>query len=174
MDPWDAAAPGYDGAMRLAGWRQAQRAFVAGLSGTVLDMGCGTGFVATLLGHRCVGLDRNPAMLARARGPVVVADAAAAPFADAAFDTVISTAFLGLLDPDRRGRVLPEMARVTRGEIRVLEPVAGHTRWPWLALSRRPLEPAEFAAAGLEVLSVGPARYLGVYAAVTARRSHLT
>jgi hypothetical protein len=63
------------------------------------------------------------------------------------------------------------MARVTRGEVRVLEPVAGHTRRSWLALARRPLEPAEFAAAGLEVLNVGPARYLGVYAVVTARRS---
>ena len=50
----------------------------------------------------------------------------------------------------------------------MLEPVAGHTRWPLLALSRRPLELEEFRLAGLHVTGVGPQRYLGVYTTVCA------
>lgn len=170
MDPWTVTAGGYDAAMWLSGWHRAQRSFAADLTGTVLDMGCGTAYLATLLGDRYVGLDRSLTMLVRAPGRVVAAEAAAAPFGDAAFDTVISTGFLGLLDVGTRAAVLSQMARVTRGRVRVLEPVARHTRWPLLALARHPLGLEEFTRAGLEVTGVGPLRYAGVYTTVCATR----
>ena len=118
----------YDG---LADWYDAR--FVAGAephqpglldllgpgSGPCLDIGCGTGRNFETIrasGRSVVGVDYSADQLRLARtrtdGPLMVADAAVLPFADASFDTAmvmwIST------DVDDFGKVLREATRVLR------------------------------------------------------------
>lgn len=90
----------------------------------VLDVACGTGIVARLAAPRLgptgriVGLDLNPAMLAVARSNAPLGaniewkqgDAAALPFADAAFDVVLCQQGLQFF-PDKAA-ALREMHRV--------------------------------------------------------------
>ena len=83
-----------------------------------LDLGCGEGRLArdlTVLGHDVVAVDVSPTMVAAARQagpqiPAVLADAAALPFADAAFDLVV--AFMSLQDVDAMEHAVAESARV--------------------------------------------------------------
>ena len=165
---WSRVAAFYDPLMRLSGWHRAQAAFGEGLT-EVLDVGCGTAFLGSVVGPGYIGVDREVVMLARARAPrVVAAEARLLPFRDHSVDTVVSTGFLGLMPPGVRARILLEMARVCRRDVRVLEPIAGLTRASALTLSRTPIQPAEFAAAGLQA-TIGPPVYYGLYAPVVAR-----
>jgi SAM-dependent methyltransferase len=83
-----------------------------------LDVGCGEGRLArdlAGLGHRVVGVDASVAMIEAARAgggnvEYVVADAAALPFRDQAFDLVV--AFMSLQDIDDMPRAVAEVARV--------------------------------------------------------------
>lgn len=83
-----------------------------------LDLGCGEGRVArdlTVLGHTVVGVDAAPAMVEAARGAepgfdVQLADAAALPFEEGAFDLVV--AFMSLQDIDDMEGAMRESARV--------------------------------------------------------------
>jgi SAM-dependent methyltransferase len=83
-----------------------------------LDLGCGEGRVSRFLrslGHRVAGADASPTMVRLAAGhpdaePAVVADAAALPFRDAAFDLVV--AYMCLHDIDPMPQALAEGARV--------------------------------------------------------------
>ena len=80
-----------------------------------LDLGCGEGRVGRALGqlgHRVVGVDSSPGMvqLAAEFQEAVVADAAALPFEDGAFDLV--TAFMSLMDMDDPDAAIRETARV--------------------------------------------------------------
>ncbi|MFI7068328.1 class I SAM-dependent methyltransferase [Kribbella sp. NPDC050124] len=118
----------YDG---LADWYEER--FVAGAethqpglldllgpgSGACLDIGCGTGRnfeTIRATGRSVVGVDYSADQLrvahTRTDGPLMVADAAALPFADASFETAmvvwIST------DVDDFGQVLREAVRVLR------------------------------------------------------------
>src|SRR5690606_19863864 len=125
MDVGTLLAPVYDPLMRLCGWTPAQRAVLPSSGGSVLDVGCGPARLADAAHGPYVGVDVRLAMLTRAHGPdLVCADAAALPFPNRTFDTVVSTAFLGLLSPDRRHPILCEMARVCTHRIRILEPVS--------------------------------------------------
>ena len=88
-------------------WRVWQRLVIPRLVGAdVLEVGCGTGtLLADMVeeGYRCSAIDQSPAMLAATRDelrhrrlpleetPVVQASAQRLPFADAAFDSVVST-----------------------------------------------------------------------------------
>jgi ubiquinone/menaquinone biosynthesis C-methylase UbiE len=111
----------------LADWR---RALTRGLSGRVLEIGCGTGRNLAVYGPgaRPVALDPDPVVLGRARArapstPLVAATAEALPFADGSFGTVVSSlAFCSVPDP---ARGLAEVRRVLRpdGELRMLEHV---------------------------------------------------
>lgn len=168
MSLWARAASLYDPVMRVSGWRRAQAQFGQGLQ-EVLDVGCGTAYLAKVVGPGYTGVDRELAMLRRTAGSprVVIGDARALPFGDDSFDVVISTGFLGLLPASTRAEVLSEMTRVGRREIRVLEPVAGVTRAARLALSRHPVAIDELRAVGLDPV-VGPRRYFGLYAVVVA------
>lgn len=88
----------------------------------LLEIGCGSGrwlrfLVALGADPRNVrGIDLDPARLTVAGGsgaPVVAADAAQLPFADAGFDLVLqSTVLSSILDPVVRSAVAAEMLRV--------------------------------------------------------------
>jgi SAM-dependent methyltransferase len=83
-----------------------------------LDLGCGEGRVSRYLrslGHRVAGADAAPTMVRLAAGhrdaaPAVLADAAALPFRDEAFDLVV--AHMCLHDMDRMPEAVAEVARV--------------------------------------------------------------
>jgi ubiquinone/menaquinone biosynthesis C-methylase UbiE len=96
----------------------------------VLDVGCGTGFLALQLaglGHRAIGVDGTEAMLllARAKASQVglevdfrLADAAELPFAPASFDLVVERHVIWTL-PDPAA-ALADWARVLRPGGRLL------------------------------------------------------
>ncbi len=80
-------------------------------SGRVLDLGCGDGHLARLIGDRCVGIDLSLDELARAGGvPVVQGRAQALPFPDGAFDACVSHLAFMLFDDIER--VVAELGRV--------------------------------------------------------------
>ncbi|TMM31702.1 MAG: methyltransferase domain-containing protein [Actinobacteria bacterium] len=117
---YDGIADWYDGYNEAAaGSHGAELARLLGPgTGRCLDLGCGTGQYAEVIrstGRVPVGLDRSADQLrlARRRVPAAVhADAAALPFADAAFPTVV--AMWVSTDVDDFGAVLREAARVLR------------------------------------------------------------
>ncbi|HUE87360.1 MAG TPA: methyltransferase domain-containing protein [Vicinamibacterales bacterium] len=84
----------------------------------VLDVGCGTGRYMQLLaalGAQVIGIDRSPAMLARARAcaaALAQGDMMALPVAPAACDVVVSG--LCLMDVTDLDAVIAEFARVLR------------------------------------------------------------
>lgn len=129
---WRPLTPLYDGLLRLGG---RERAFKARLisqgeiqpTEAVLDLGCGTGTLAIevkrLRSAHVVGLDGDPEMLRRARAKACRAGLSLRfdeglswnlPYADAAFDVVLSTLFFHHLDPLGRSRTLAEVVRVLK------------------------------------------------------------
>ena len=122
-----------------------QRAFVerAALRAgqRVLEIGCGTGNVTLLAKQACpgaqvVGLDPDVRALARARDKAARAEldvrfeegfADALPFADAAFDVVLSSFMWHHLPPDVQRATLRELLRVLApgGKLQLLDFVRG-------------------------------------------------
>jgi ubiquinone/menaquinone biosynthesis C-methylase UbiE len=111
-----------------------ERARPIGPSDRILDLGCGTGIVARVLHERLgaaasvAGVDASPAMLAKARSCApdvdwVDGDAAALPFADAAFELVLCQHML---------QFVPERAAVLREVRRVLSPGGRFLASTWL------------------------------------------
>jgi SAM-dependent methyltransferase len=98
-----------------------------------LDLGCGEGRVArdlAALGHRVIGIDRSPTLVAAAAAAasvVVLTDAVDLPVRDRGVDLVI--AFMSLHDMDDPARALLEVARVLqpggRAVIAVVHPING-------------------------------------------------
>lgn len=188
---WTLVAPAYDRSVALVGWHRWQDDLVADVErGSVLEVGCGPAHLARSLlarGVAYVGLDRNAAMVTQARRAVgswapgkcriVRADVTAMPFRSASFDVVVSTGLLGLLTVPVRRVALQEIARVSRGDVRLLEPFARPDapirarRSRVIALVRdRPLALDELIEAGLEPEVRGRALLAGVYSAVRATR----
>ena len=98
-------------------------------SGSVLDVGCGTGALAQRLsarGYRVVGADPSEGMLEvmRARAPeiqAVHASGSALPFAAAQFDLVVTVATLHhIATAEEVRRTLAEMVRVCRAGGRIV------------------------------------------------------
>jgi SAM-dependent methyltransferase len=91
---------------------------VAGLSSArTLDVACGSGFLTQHLRGVVVGLDQSPAMVALAQsrlpdGVAMVGDALDLPFADGAFDRVLTGHFYGHLPPSEREAFLAQARRV--------------------------------------------------------------
>jgi demethylmenaquinone methyltransferase/2-methoxy-6-polyprenyl-1,4-benzoquinol methylase len=103
------------------GWQQEVAevvALVAGLApARTLDVACGTAYLTRHLRGYVVALDQSPAMVAIAQrrlpdGLAVAGDGLAPPFADDAFDRVLTGHFYGHLPPDERGRFLAGARRV--------------------------------------------------------------
>jgi SAM-dependent methyltransferase len=152
------------------GWHVARYAFAAGLvggragGGTVLDIACGTGYGARLLGQRggrrVVGADVDlPALAAaRAAGPVAAADGARLPFRSGAFDAVVTMETIEHLKA--RAAFVGELARVLApGGLLVLStpnalhsrPVDGVPANPFHVHEYLPDELVEELAAGFDV-----------------------
>lgn len=102
-------------------WRFHREPFLSSLLAPgrlTLDVGCGEGRVTRDLrerGHRVIGVDLAPSMIAAAReadpdGDYVEADAAAMPFEDGAADLAI--AFMTLMDMDDMPAAVREIGRV--------------------------------------------------------------
>jgi ubiquinone/menaquinone biosynthesis C-methylase UbiE len=90
-----------------------------------LDVACGSGFLTRHLQGVVVGVDQSAKMVALAqsrlpRGVAIVADALDLPFADKAFDRVITSHFYGHLPPDERHAFLAEARRLA-GELIVID-----------------------------------------------------
>jgi demethylmenaquinone methyltransferase/2-methoxy-6-polyprenyl-1,4-benzoquinol methylase len=111
-------------------WRRAAVAALGEASGTrVLDLGCGTGRLGTLLAprHRVIGLDVSGAMLREARGQaagwigLVQGSAFRLPFSDASFDAATSAFVLRNLDD--LPKAFAELARVVApgGKVSLLD-----------------------------------------------------
>jgi ubiquinone/menaquinone biosynthesis C-methylase UbiE len=186
---WTLVAPVYDRSVGLVGWHRRQEALLAEVArGRVLEVGCGPAHLAKGLmarGVDYVGLDRNAAMVARARraigrwgpgrGLVVRADVTAIPFRDGSFDVVVATGLLALLTVPVRRAALREIVRVCRREVLLLEPLLGTGGAARLAGSRvvalvrdRPLALEELVEVGLEPEVRGRAVVAGVYSPVRA------
>ncbi|MEN3028942.1 MAG: methyltransferase domain-containing protein [Aquificaceae bacterium] len=94
------------------------------VSGTVLDLGCGTGFLSEGL-QKVVGVDIAMGMLRVYRerfGKVVLGDAHNLPFKDRSFDAVLSNFALHWTQIERS---IPEAVRVCRGLFICALPVEG-------------------------------------------------
>jgi SAM-dependent methyltransferase len=113
-----ARAPGHD-----SFWRHHREQFSRLLppaGALTLDIGCGEGRLARHLrseGHRVIGVDASPSLIAAARSAdpaihFVRADAAALPLADACAD--LSIAFMSLQDVEAMPAAVREAARVLR------------------------------------------------------------
>jgi SAM-dependent methyltransferase len=155
----------------LDAWRAK---LVAGLRGTVVEIGCGTGaMMRHFAGCDVIGVEPDAAFAARAQNyaRVISGTAEAIPLADASADAAVSA--LVLCSVPSAARACRELARVVRpgGEVRLLEHVRSPGRLAgalmdaanplWLAangqgcrMNRDPL-PA-LAAAGLVVERVEP------------------
>jgi ubiquinone/menaquinone biosynthesis C-methylase UbiE len=119
----DRSRPGWDDEVaRLV-------AVVAGLEpARTLDVACGTAFLSRHLDGLTVGLDQSPTMVAIAQGRLrddggvaLTGDALALPFADGAFDRVLTAHFYGHLVPDERAAFLAEARRVATQELVVID-----------------------------------------------------
>lgn len=119
---WDRIAPLYDLQARLErpALQAALELAAVSADDRVLDAGCGTGQWLRLCAgahrpRRLVGVDRSPAMLARAGGTgaeLVAADLRRLPFDDSAFDVVCCAYVLHLLDAEDVELALVELCRV--------------------------------------------------------------
>ena len=135
-DAWEQQAPEWIRWAREPGhdsyWRFHREAFLSSLPAPgrlTLDVACGEGRVTRdlrALGHRIIGVDAAPSLLAAAReadreGEYVEADAAELPFEDGVADLVVS--FMALMDMDDMARAVAEMARVLEPGGRVVASV---------------------------------------------------
>lgn len=103
------------------GWQEEVAALVSLVVGLApvrtLDVACGTAFLTRHLRGSVVGLDQSPTSVAIAQsrlptGLALVGDALSLPFADRAFDRVVTAHFYGHLPPGERDSFISESRRV--------------------------------------------------------------
>jgi SAM-dependent methyltransferase len=122
----------YDLAQRLLGASETSRRLrrtLAGASGTVLDVGGGTGAVESALppSARYLWLDPDARKLrrfrAKSQAPAVLGDATNLPLRDASVDWAVSVAVSHHLDDEALARTLDELRRVVRGRVVFMDAV---------------------------------------------------
>lgn len=121
-DEWWLGEGQYRGRDRPGWFEEATRLLgaIASLpAARTLDVACGTGFLTRHLHGEVVGLDQSETMVEVARSRVpharfVRGDALALPFADGAFDRLLTSHFYGHLEGADRERFLAEARRVAR------------------------------------------------------------
>ena len=140
----------------------------------VLDVGCSDGRGSEVLSRaRAYGADIYRPALASAhdtgrRGPVTQADVRQLPFADDAFDVVVSLDVVEHFEKPDALRVLDEMERVSRSTVVVVTPCGfvpqpGTDDEPWQE-HKCGFEAAELSALGYSVSGLGgPASLRGPY-----------
>jgi SAM-dependent methyltransferase len=124
----------YDAVQRVAGrealYRRLRAALVDVAAASVLDVGAGTGRLATILpsSARYIWLDGDPQKLSGFQGTAhvtaVLADATRIPFADATVDWVVSVGVSHHLAGEAFGAMLDELRRVARERVVFLDAVA--------------------------------------------------
>lgn len=166
---WDRLAQTYAQIGEAGFWLTHRLRITEGLSGRVLEACCGGGQLVVELLQRDVdayGIDLSPRMTAQAKTKlaqagfaperVVMADVMRLPFADEAFDTVISTGSLALFKPSDQRAALKELARATRHEVRLLESfekrkgLYGGRILAFMFDGMRPIPQEAFQASGLD------------------------
>ena len=146
---WDRLAPRYDRLLEPFHWRETQLAIAEGISGRILEAGCGTAQLTLSLLERGLdvyGCDISPAMLevgrrklaAHGHDParLLMGDILRLPFISDSCDYVLLTGVLGLLPLRDQRLALREMLRVCRRGLRLLEPLAVRPRYSlgWMLL----------------------------------------
>lgn len=139
------------------------KAWLGDLKGrTVLDVGCGRGAFARALaaeGAQMTGIDPYGAAVEEARAAVPeghfqVAGAEALPFADRSFDAVVIVNALHHVPGPFMATALKEAARVSRGPVLVIEPLAAGSFFETM----RPVEDeTDIRAAAQEALAAAVA-----------------
>ncbi len=112
------------------------------IDGTILEVGCGTGYLTKHLlykGYDVTAIDISEQMVRRTKqkleqselptSKVMRADVLELPFDDMSFDYSISSGTIGLLSD--KEKALMELNRVTRKEIRLLEPIEEKEGFYW-------------------------------------------
>jgi SAM-dependent methyltransferase len=96
--------------------------------GSVLDVGCSSGFITRQLRSRgpIVGLDRSAPALAMFEGDAVLGSIDALPFGDRAFEAVVCNEVLEHLSPPVFEQAAGELARVTERHLVLSVPYREH------------------------------------------------
>lgn len=140
---WDRVANGYNRAVNTTGWLGHQQRMAEGIEGRVLEACCGTAQLAGDLaqrGYDVTAFDLAPRMVEEAQerlagaGHALLADVGRLPFADACFDVALCSGSLGLLPVETKRRALAELRRISRREIRLLEPLEERPGFYWKRL----------------------------------------
>lgn len=114
---------------------------------TVLDIGCGTGThleIYQKAGCRVFGIDLSPSMVEISRkkldgrGEIYLGDASHLPFADEAFDFVVSSITIHEMPAEVRSAVMKETKRVLKmsGRYLIIDYHVGETLFPQIIFHR--------------------------------------
>jgi ubiquinone/menaquinone biosynthesis C-methylase UbiE len=178
---------------RAAVFRQLARLSGAKAGDRALDVGCGTGYLTSMLaaevapGGSVIGLDASAAMVAEASRQrssagctYTVGAAESLEFEDAEFDVITSSLMLHHLPPELRVPALREMRRVLRPGGRVLiaefrpprtrlgRQLVGGFTGPAMKEDQRAVLPGLFREAGFRDLRAGDLRPWITYMSATS------
>jgi ubiquinone/menaquinone biosynthesis C-methylase UbiE len=141
MSYWDFISKIYE-AFIPKEWKKAQTKTAENIDGPVLEVGCGTGYLTEYLlskGYDVTAIDISEQMIRRTKqkleqkglptSKVMRADIIALPFDDKSFDYSISSGTIGLIS--EKEKALIELNRVSRKEIRLLEPIEEKEGFYW-------------------------------------------
>ncbi|NDJ54964.1 MAG: class I SAM-dependent methyltransferase [Chloroflexi bacterium] len=165
---WDNLADTYAKIGQADFWLKHRLRILDGISGRVLDGGCGSGDLVRALRHLEVdafGVDAAAQMVRLAQqklaehdfDPQVITqgDLTQLAFRDNSFDVVVTTGVLGTFSAEMQQAALKELTRVAGSELRLLEPFEKRPGlYParvvgWLFDGQRPLKTSTFEQLGL-------------------------